>query len=582
MCGIFPKTLHHYIYQVVFILCIFLTNNLMAEINTETSIEQKTANALQNEQFRQQELQIKENYKQQSEQRWKIFEALPPGQNYKPPETNSSSENSDISNTANNLDSQENKCIKLEKIELIGIEKFPLLTRIALNKNVKSLTQHCITSDILMNKLAAAISSTNQILFEKGYVTSRAHMVEQDISESIFQINITAGTIVHYQTQGLSTWQTALVMPSGLLNYNYLNNGLDNLKKNRSNKTELKIIPGSRIGESDILLDNTQGKLWHSQITIKNDHADKKNYASGNITLNIDNILGSNDLWSFVINESLKERSQQKNQLLSANLLIPIRRSTLQLNTSKSEFFNHIEGNNVVFKASGLTEKRSLSIDYLLLKTTKSTLLFDWEMTQKKDNNLISDATIDIQSGVTRSQASGLNYKLKLSDHFMAHLKSTQYQGSFTGYDTGIDIENKQQFKRYFHEGIVSFQKQAWQLQLENYLQESQSQLINDQRFSLYTIFIPGIAYIPANEGKLHTLKTSYTFQKNAIFFTPEFQISHSSLKNSGDTLEVSGFSIKNITQWKKFSSLVEVGKAIKSAQENNDLAGSIAFNFNF
>lgn len=549
-------------------LIIFTVNVAIAETKTfdNVSTEQNAINAIEQEKNRQQELIDRDKYKKQTEELWKSFDT-PLIQSPKTP----------IQKQDDTTQSKET-CLALKNIRFIGIEHFPFFTRIAVKRHAKRFLNTCAD----MDTIGKLISSTNKLLFDKGYVTSRAHMIEQDISDGTLDISITAGFIEHYQLENISAWQAALTLPSGLLNYYYLDHGLDNLKMLRSNQASLKILPGDKIGKSEIQVNNQLAKAWYSQLTLRNEHTNHINNPSTNVSLDLENLLRSNDLWNLSVNESLKDRAMQNNKLISSSIWIPIRRSSIKFEISDSHFLNHVQGNNIIFRTTGSSYQQAFFTDYLLFKNNQSRLSAEWQLSEKDDDNFINDAKIDIQSGINKKQIVGLDYKVSMSEFLKAQLKTEIHRGNFTGFDTSLEKENTQHFQRKLHQAMLSYQKNAFQMGFDAYLQESSSPLINNERFSLYTSFIPGIVYIPAQEGQLFAAKFGYHTQVNGISYLPEIQLTHVKLKDTDFNAELSGIKLKGSLQKRNFSAILEVGKPIKTPQPNKNISGSLSLNLSF
>jgi|GEM_PF-4437905 len=559
--------------QIIIVLLSFILLSLSQPSMAETpevdpNAQNQAIELIIQEQNRQQEFLDREKIQQQDRKLWDSFK------------NNSALEIETPPTKANT--SEQSNCIVLKKVKFIGSKDFPLLMRLSLRLHSRKFIGSCANIDTLK----VLIQSVNKLLFDKGYVTSRAYLIEQDFNDGVFDVSVTAGKISNYQINGLTTWQAALTLPYGVLNHHYLNNGIDNIKRGGVNKPSIKILPSEKFGSSQIKLNNSRdeywSRFWSGSVNLRNDHANSINRPSSQVTLNVADLLKSNEIFTLSANDSLKDRELQKNRSLSSSLFLPIRRSTWTFNLSKNEFFNLIDGNNITFRTEGNTYNRSLSVNYLLYKSNSNTLLSDWTVAKRRDNNTINMTVIDLQSGIIRKQTFAIDHKINISQHLKVGFRSEKHLGSFTGYDVSIDQEDSSDFKRYLHRANVSYRYNAWQLGFDAYLQESRTALLSDQNFSIYTSFVPGLLYIPAEEGKLVSARLAYQFQNHGIFYIPEIQLTRVEVNTSGIKTPLSGIRLKGTMQYKALSAILEIGRSIITPVEDIKLAGNFSLNYRF
>ncbi len=463
-------------------------------------------------------------------------------------------------------------CFEVNQIEFIGLHHFPFLLQISF----KLLERENIYQCFDMGKISQLVNQANLLLFKKGYVTSRAHLIEQDLSSGILKIHVTAGYIESYQLNHISTWQAFLLLPTGVLNYHYLNHGLDNLKHLKSNNPGLEIMPAEKIGYSTIKVDNPKTRAFYGNLSLRNDYDENKHHPSSLFNLSIDNLLQSNDLLNLSANNSLSNRAQERNQTVGANFSSGFQRNRINVSFSKSSFVNHVSGNNIIFKTTGETIKKGVELDYLLYRDSQQAINFLPSYHEREDSNFIEDASIDIQSGMTHKHSLVLKYRRSITDNLKLQFNSQIHHGNFEGFDAGIDEEEKSRFTRQLYSLTLNLQQARWEYTGEMYRQNSSDALLNDEQFSLYTSFIPGIRFIPANQGNLATLSVSRYFNFGSLFFVPEFQLAYSEIENATQQFNLAGIKTSHSLQWKNYSARLELGKPIKAPQSGKDIAGNL------
>ncbi|MCL6746286.1 ShlB/FhaC/HecB family hemolysin secretion/activation protein [Kosakonia sp. R1.Fl] len=104
-----------------------------------------------------------------------------------------------------------------------------------------------------------------------GYVTTRVDIPVQNLKAKKLQLNILAGKInkVIIAKDDIRSW--ILPFTSGdILNLRDIEQGLENLQKVPGVDVKINIVPGHRVGHSDIVIHTNRNKLWNIRTTYNN------------------------------------------------------------------------------------------------------------------------------------------------------------------------------------------------------------------------------------------------------------------------------------------------------------------------
>lgn len=120
-----------------------------------------------------------------------------------------------------------------------------------------------------INKIVKRL--TNELI-DRGYVTTRIVIPEQDLSCGILRLLLVPGIISQIRfdnPEHSGNWHNAFpTKPGNILNLRDLEQGLEQLKRVPSQEADFKIVPGQNSGESDIIVNMKEGKYARAVLSI--------------------------------------------------------------------------------------------------------------------------------------------------------------------------------------------------------------------------------------------------------------------------------------------------------------------------
>jgi hemolysin activation/secretion protein len=160
--------------------------------------------------------------------------------------------------------------IMVQKILLIGNTVFNSKD---LNPILQKVERHTVTLEEL-RKVADAIT---ELYLERGYITSRAILVDQKISDGIVQIRVIEGSLERIEVQGTRRLNTNYVRSR-------LANGVNAPLSNQSLENQLRLLrvdpnienieaslrPGSNFGQSILVVRVTEAEPFAAQLSVDN------------------------------------------------------------------------------------------------------------------------------------------------------------------------------------------------------------------------------------------------------------------------------------------------------------------------
>jgi len=239
---------------------------------------------------------------------------------------------------------------------------------------------------------------TNQLI-ARGYTTTRIGIPQQDLSSGILKLTLIPGIIrdIRIVSPGSrANWYTAFPTRRGyILNLRDLEQGLEQLKRVPSQDADMKISPGDKPGESDVLITVKSNIPVRTTLSLDDSGAKATGKLQSSTSLSLDNILGINDLFYISYNKD----AEQKDYLYgthgnSYQYSLPYGYWTFTLSGSSYEYHQTVQGRNQTFVSSGQSDNTEFRIQRLIRRDQQSKTSLQFAIIKKHTQNFIDDTEI--------------------------------------------------------------------------------------------------------------------------------------------------------------------------------------------
>ena len=162
------------------------------------------------------------------------------------------------------------RCFPIKDIELKGADSLSASER---ERLLKPYIGQCLGVSQL-NELLKVITD---YYIEKGLVTSRAYLPQQDLSAGHLKVLVVEGKLEGLKGADgsqLSGRELAMSFPGKtgeLLNLREIEQLVDQLNRLPSNQAQMELAPGKAVGGSEVLVKNTPQKPWRASLSRNND-----------------------------------------------------------------------------------------------------------------------------------------------------------------------------------------------------------------------------------------------------------------------------------------------------------------------
>lgn len=261
-------------------------------------------------------------------------------------------------------------CFTIHKIHLTGYEVFSTPPT-----GYKSLIGTCATAA----DIAATLNQINAHYRQAGYITTRAYLPEQDISDGTLEVTVLPGQLEGYVysdgRQADLRIKTAFPGQRGdLVNLRELEQGLENMNSPRSASSKFRLIPGEKEGGSFVQVFLKETRQLYGSLEANNTGFESTGLIKQVADIGIDNLFGMNDQFRFGVTTTTPfvSRSQKYSDSFSASFLQPFRNWSFGGDIGASRYYFILDGINQSYPVSGRSYHGSLFVERLLMRGQKS------------------------------------------------------------------------------------------------------------------------------------------------------------------------------------------------------------------
>lgn len=270
-------------------------------------------------------------------------------------------------------------------------------------------------------------------LIDRGYITTRIVIPEQDLSSGTLKLVLVPGrigTIRFAEKSVRGHWQNAFPTgPGDILNLRHLEQGLEQMKRVPSRDVDMQLVPGKHLGESDIVITVKQHRP--ARLTIAAD--DSGTEATGKIrlseTFSLDNLFGLNDLFSITKNsdgEGGGSRYGMRGD--SIYYSIPYKDATFSISNRHYNYHQTIATATQPFVFSGENDSTEFHLSKLIHRNQNSKTSLECAVIKSHIRSYLEDTEIVAQRKDTTAFELGLSYR-RYCGRATFHLEIAHKQG---------------------------------------------------------------------------------------------------------------------------------------------------------
>jgi len=384
----------------------------------------------------------------------------------------------------------EKRCFAVREINLQGAAHISVSAQ---NKLLKPFVGQCLGA----TGLDALLKTITGYYLNRGYVTSRAYLPEQDLTSGTLQIIVIEGRLQGFEPSKLASKRELCMTFPGktgeILNLRELEQQTEQLGRLPSRSLQLQLIPGQQMGSSSVKLEGERDKSWRISVNRHNNGERSTGEQQWGARLEWDSPLELADQLMLrgggdTVSDHFKHSANQ-----GVSYSIPYGWWTFNYGYSQSYYRtrNELPG-GFIFELDGESKIHQLQAERVLYRGTQSKTAINTGLSKLETRNYIEDTLVESSSQRLTELQVGFNYGARISN---------SYLNLDLGYQKGIgalDAQNNKHPKgsepvaRYKKYSLTASYLQPFKLYQENfsfdsliYYQKSEDVLFSPQRISL-------------------------------------------------------------------------------------------------
>ncbi|CAI8706782.1 hemolysin activation/secretion protein [Pseudomonas chlororaphis] len=329
------------------------------------------------------------------------------------------------------------RCFPIQDIELKGADSLSAAEQARL---LKPYIGQCLGVSQL-NELLKVITD---YYLEKGLVTSRAYLPQQDLSGGHLKVLVVEGRLEGLKGAAdsqLSERELAMAFPGqvgALVNLREIEQLVDQLNRLPSNQAQMELAPGKEVGGSEVLVKNTVQKPWRAGLSRSNDGQRSTGEQQWGTTFDWDSPLGLADqLMLRGGHDAMSDHQHTSNNaMLSYNL--PWGWWNFSYTYSQSEYRSQAQANGFSFKQTGDSQNHQLRAERVILRDAMSKTSLNAGLAYLRTNNFIEDSKLALSSNRLSEAQFGINHGRRIGGAFVnLDLGMQNGIGAFDAQDNG-------------------------------------------------------------------------------------------------------------------------------------------------
>jgi hemolysin activation/secretion protein len=312
----------------------------------------------------------------------------------------------------------DSRCFTIATVELKGANALSDAER-------ARLTQPYLGQCLGVARLNELLKAVTNLYLEKGLVTSRAYLPQQDLSTGHLQVLVIEGSLEKLKgadNSGLSERELAMTFPGRegqLVNLRQIEQMVDQLNRLPSNQAQMELTPGQAVGGSDVVVKNTPQKPWRANLARTNDGQPGTGEQQWNTGFEWDSPLGLADQLSLRGGHDAVSDHQHTSHNAGVSYSLPLGWWTFSYSYSQSDYRSQAMANGFNFKQTGDSQTHQARAERVIHRDAVSKTSLSVGLSNLRSNNYIEDSRLALSSNRISEAQYGFNHGRRVGSGFL-------------------------------------------------------------------------------------------------------------------------------------------------------------------
>jgi hemolysin activation/secretion protein len=300
------------------------------------------------------------------------------------------------------------------EINQISLQQASLITPDTQKRLVAPYINQCLSLDRI-NQLVRAIS---EWYVQRGYITSRAFLTEQNLSHGTLNITVLEGKLEAIHLQGASARQLNMAFPTRagrILNLRDIEQGMEQINRLRITPVQIEIIPSTQPGYSIVNLTSTPE--FPLTLGLNMDNSGQRSTGIGQLSGSLvgNDLLGVADRWFVSGGRSSAFSDWRDAQNFQAGVSVPYGYGLLDYSYSWSNYHSRFNANSFDWYSNGDNISNRLSGSWVLFRNGQIKTGVQLGLNHYVSHNWLNETLLESSSRKLTSLQIGFNHTQKIA-----------------------------------------------------------------------------------------------------------------------------------------------------------------------
>lgn len=311
---------------------------------------------------------------------------------------------------------EQGRCFQIRSVELQGATQLSERQRQAL---VEDYEGKCLQ----VGELNGLLKRITDHYIDRGYLTTRAYLPQQDLGSGILQIIIVEGRLEGLDSSALaSPREMAMTFPgqvSEVLNLRDMEQMVDQLGRLPSRQVEVELVPGQEVGGSRVQLKGQRDKPWRVSASRHNNGDASSGEQQMNLGLEWDSPLGLADQLSLRGGRDVVSDHWRHSDSHGLNYSLPWGWWTFNYSYNHNYYRTRDTSSGFPFKLDGDNSVHQFQAERVIHRDSLSKTAVNIGVSHLRARNYLDDTLIDVSSTRITERQLGLNHGRRIGNAFV-------------------------------------------------------------------------------------------------------------------------------------------------------------------
>lgn len=279
------------------------------------------------------------------------------------------------------------------------------------------LTQPYLNQCLHLSEIKQLIRNISEWYIQRGYITSRAFLTEQDLTQGKLSITVLEGKLESIRLEGSASRQLKMAFPGlegRILNLRDIEQGMEQINRVRNTPVQIEIQPAPQPGYSIVNL--TAKPQFPLSLMLNADNSGQKSTGTGQLSASLtgNNLLGIADRWFVSGGRSSAFSEWRDAQNLQAGVSVPYGYGLLDYSYSWSNYHSSFVNNNFSWLSNGDNVSHRLNGSWVLFRNGDVKTGVQLGLNHYVSHNYLNSTLLQSSSRKLTSLQAGVNHTQKI------------------------------------------------------------------------------------------------------------------------------------------------------------------------